>query len=241
MHAAAQACRAQGRVVIVGDVGLDLQRADLYEQGARRPRCRRRTARVATTTSTSSRVTTIRSVTSAGPRTATWPNTSSCWAAARCALDGLPRERYDVDDAADAYAAVSRDGERPLLVVLGYPERDEASRRTTKLRRTAPIEGKIGVALVGAGSFAQATHLPNLAKLGDTFSLRAVVSRTGSTARAVAERVGAAYATTDLDEVLRRRGRRPRRSSRRGTICMRRTRSPRSVRASTCSSRSRSL
>jgi predicted dehydrogenase len=117
-------------------------------------------------------------------------------------LGHLPREHFAVDDAAAAYEAVSREGERPLLAFLRYPERADAERRTAHLR-TAPVAGRIGVALVGAGSFALGTHIPNLRKLDETFALRAVMSRTGSTAHAVAERNGAAYATTDLDEVLR--------------------------------------
>jgi predicted dehydrogenase len=58
------------------------------------------------------------------------------------------------------------------------------------------------VAIVGAGSFAQGTHVPNLIKLRDSFQIRCVVSRTGATAKAVADRVEAAYATTDYDAVL---------------------------------------
>jgi predicted dehydrogenase len=58
------------------------------------------------------------------------------------------------------------------------------------------------VALVGAGGFAQGTHVPNLSKLRDRFEIRCVVSRTGATAKAVADRAEAAYATTDYDAVL---------------------------------------
>jgi predicted dehydrogenase/threonine dehydrogenase-like Zn-dependent dehydrogenase len=201
MHVAAQACRRKGRIVISGDVGLELKRADLYQKELD-----------------------VLMSTSYGPgryddvyehEGRDYPIGYVRWtenrnmaeylellASGSVRLDALPRERYDVDDAAGAYAAVSREGERPLLVFLSYPERAEASRRTTILRKAAPAEGRIGVALVGAGSFALGTHLPNLRKLEDVFSLRSVMSRTGSTARAVAERSGAAYATTDLDEVL---------------------------------------
>ena len=45
-------------------------------------------------------------------------------------------------------------------------------------------------------------HIPNLLKLRERFELRAVMSRTGATAKAVAVRNGAAYATTDLDAIL---------------------------------------
>ena len=202
MHVAAQACRRKGRITISGDVGLELQRADLYQKELD-----------------------VLISTSYGPgrydevyelEGHDYPLGYVRWTENRnmaeylellgegaIRLDGLPREQYDVDDAAKAYAAVSRDGARPLLVFLGYPERADVERRTVALHRdVTPVGGRIGVALVGAGSFAQGTHVPNLRKLDDVFTLRAVMSRTGSTARAVAERHGAAYATTDLADVL---------------------------------------
>jgi predicted dehydrogenase len=58
------------------------------------------------------------------------------------------------------------------------------------------------VALVGPGSFARATHLPNLVALAPRATLRVVVGRTPNAAREAARRFGAARASTDLDEVL---------------------------------------
>ena len=87
-------------------------------------------------------------------------------------------------------------------MLLSYPEREEAQRRRVETRTVAAKSGRIGVALVGAGSFAQGSHVPNLLKLHDRFQIRAVMSRTGATAKAVAARTEAAYATTDLAEVL---------------------------------------
>jgi len=196
----ARACRRKGRIVIVGDVGLELKREDLYEKELD-----------------------VLISTSYGPgrydgvyelEGRDYPIGYVRWTENRnmeeylellargaVQLAPLPREEYDIDDAAQAYAAVSREGSRPLVVVLRYPERAGALTRRTSFR-VEPVGGRIGVALVGAGSFAQATHVPNLRRLDDMFALRAVMSRTGSTARAVAERNGAAYATTDLREIL---------------------------------------
>jgi predicted dehydrogenase len=66
----------------------------------------------------------------------------------------------------------------------------------------APRPGIIRVGLIGAGEFAKGMHLPNLRAAGDRFALRAVASRTGHNAQATAGRFGAAYATTDPEEVL---------------------------------------
>jgi predicted dehydrogenase len=70
------------------------------------------------------------------------------------------------------------------------------------VRQAARQTGRVRVAVIGVGSFAQTTHIPNLLKLKDRFDLRAVMSRTGANASAVAKRSGAAYATTEYEHVL---------------------------------------
>lgn len=195
MHDAAQACRKKGRVVIVGDVGLELRRSDLYAKELD-----------------------VVMSTSYGPgryddvyelEGRDYPIGYVRWTENRnmqeylrllaegaVRVDALPQQRYTVEDAPRAFA------EKPLLALLEYPAREQADARTVPLRTVAARQGVTRIALVGAGGFAQGSHLPNLLKLRDRFELRAVVSRTGSTAKAVAERAAAAYATTDLDEAL---------------------------------------
>jgi predicted dehydrogenase/threonine dehydrogenase-like Zn-dependent dehydrogenase len=194
-------CRKKGRVVLVGDVGLDLRRGDMYEKELD-----------------------FRISTSYGPGRydpvyelgghdypigyVRWTENRNMWEYLRQLATGAVRlaelapRTYPVDAAPDAYAALRRDTERPLLALLSYPEREEARATKVRLRAVPPSTGRIGVALVGAGSFAQGTHVPNLLRLRDRFELRAVVSRTGSTAKAVADRAEAAYATTEVEDAL---------------------------------------
>jgi predicted dehydrogenase len=196
-----QACRRKGRVVLVGDVGLHLQRADMYEKELD-----------------------FLISTSYGPgryddvyelEGQDYPIGYVRWtenrnmeeylrllAEGRVSLEGLGQETYPVDEADAAYEALKSGETKPLLVLLAYPEREEAQERTTRLRTLTPTPGRIGVALVGAGGFAQGQHVPNLIRLRDQYELRAVVSRTGANAKAVAARSEAGYATTDLEEVL---------------------------------------
>jgi predicted dehydrogenase/threonine dehydrogenase-like Zn-dependent dehydrogenase len=198
---AMQACRRKGRVVLVGDVGLHLQRADMYEKELD-----------------------FLISTSYGPgryddvyelEGQDYPIGYVRWtenrnmeeylrllAEGRVSLEGLGQETYPVDEADAAYEALKSGETKPLLVLLAYPEREEAQERTTRLRTLTPTPGRIGVALVGAGGFAQGQHVPNLIRLRDQYELRAVVSRTGANAKAVAARSEAGYATTDLEEVL---------------------------------------
>ena len=198
---AMQACRKKGRVVLVGDVGLHLQRADMYEK------------ELDFLISTSYGPGRYDDVYELGGQD--YPIGYVRWtenrnmeeylrllAEGRVSLEGLGQETFPVDQADSAYEALKTSQAKPLLVLLSYPEREDAARRTTRLRKLAPSSGGIGVALVGAGSFAQGQHVPNLIKLRDRYELRAVMSRTGASAKALAARVEAGYATTDLEEVL---------------------------------------
>lgn len=118
-------------------------------------------------------------------------------------LERLTRRSWPVGEAASAYAALGGDEAKPLLALLDYPrgEPAPAERRVSLVPRTA-TPGAIGLGVIGAGSFAQAIHLPNIRRTSTGFALRAVAGRTGVTARTVAEQYGAAYATTDIDELL---------------------------------------
>jgi predicted dehydrogenase/threonine dehydrogenase-like Zn-dependent dehydrogenase len=124
-------------------------------------------------------------------------------------VDSLVTHRYTLDQAPAAYEAILEPGSRSLAVLLEYdqPEADGAnvvrvpvSRvEISKPRPQAP--GQLGVALVGAGNLARWAHLPALKKVPGTH-LRAVYSSAGARGRTYAERFGASYCTTDLEEIL---------------------------------------
>lgn len=130
-------------------------------------------------------------------------------ATGRVRLAPLLQAVYPVAEAEKAFAALT--GPRaPLMVLLDYGETvpEGLADLPPPIRRVAvrppgrAVEGRIRVGLIGAGGFAVGYHLPNLAAMKDRFALRAVCNRTGATARGVAERFGAAYATTDYKEIL---------------------------------------
>jgi predicted dehydrogenase/threonine dehydrogenase-like Zn-dependent dehydrogenase len=196
-----QACRKKARVVIVGDVGLNMARSDIYAKELD-----------------------VLISCSYGPgrydpvyeeEGADYPLPYVRWtenrnmqeylrllAARRVRLDNMLQEPFPIDQAEEAYGKLSGDGEKPLLVLLKYPPREGAMSRTLQVSAPAPVDGRIKMALVGAGGFAQGMHLPNLQKLKDKFDLRTVVSRTGLSARGAAERFGIANAATDYQTVL---------------------------------------
>ena len=195
-------CRKKGRVVLIGDVGLDLNRADFYEKeldffisssyGPGRYDRRYEEGGL------DYPVGYVR-----------WTENRNMAEYLRQLADGRVRVRpligatWPVEQAADAYAALEDPSDRPIAAVLSYPAVDPAPVRTVANTRALPARaGAIRVALVGAGNFAKSMHLPNMAAMPADFKLQAVVSRTGLNATATAAQFGAAYATTEYEQVL---------------------------------------
>jgi predicted dehydrogenase/threonine dehydrogenase-like Zn-dependent dehydrogenase len=195
-------CRERGRVVIVGAVGLELERPDFYnkeidlrmsrsygpgrydrrfeEQGYDYP-----------------------------PAYVRWTETRNlsafleAVAAKRVNVAALISAEYPIENAQAAYDDVLKGGPSKIGVLLKYPEHPfESARRTYQLKPSAIgyQPSAIRLALVGAGSFAKAMHAPNLKALG--VRVPVVVSGSGVSARQVAELLGAEKATTDFDSVL---------------------------------------
>jgi predicted dehydrogenase/threonine dehydrogenase-like Zn-dependent dehydrogenase len=202
--------RHRGRLVVVGAVGMDLDRAPLYVREAE-----------------------LRLSCSYGPgrydpayeeEGHDYPYGHVRWtenrnmgeylrllAAGRVRVDDLVDGIFPLERAAEAFDALGQDRPegRPIGLLLRYPAADtRAPRQPDVGRRSIEVVGRgrtgtgVGVALVGPGSFAEAVHLPHLRDLGERASLRAVVGRTAHSAREVARQWGATTAATDLDEIL---------------------------------------
>jgi predicted dehydrogenase/threonine dehydrogenase-like Zn-dependent dehydrogenase len=199
--------RRKGRVVLVGDVGLDLDREDIYQKELD-----------------------FLVSTSYGPGRydrryeedgLDYPIGYVRWtenrnmaeylrllASKQVRVESLIGTTWPVADAPAAYAALSAP-DRPLIALLSYPVRrgedaitDRERRRIANPSARPGRDGAIRVGLIGAGEFAKGMHLPNLRALADKFELRAVASRTGHNASATAKQWNAAYSTTDVDEVF---------------------------------------
>jgi len=115
---------------------------------------------------------------------------------------------FPVEKGKEAYELIVKDAKKPLGVLLKY----DPSQYVTTTGKVIPakrtveispriIEGKINVALLGAGRFAKNTLLPLMSKIPD-YHLRAVCSTTGINAKQVALKYNAEYYTTDYKEVL---------------------------------------
>jgi predicted dehydrogenase/threonine dehydrogenase-like Zn-dependent dehydrogenase len=197
-------CRERGRVVIVGDVGMGLERANFYhkeldllisrsygpgrydadyeEKGVDYP------------------IGYIR-----------WTENRNMAEFVRLLEDGKVRvaplvsAEYGVEDAARAYRALAERPKETLGVLFRYDSAERAGsysplvylRRSVEQRKN----NKARFAVIGAGSFARGYHLPNLRENSDC-ELLAIANPTGLKSREVAQEFGAAYCTTNYTDVL---------------------------------------
>jgi len=194
-------CRRKGRVVLVGDVGLHLQRSDLYQKELD-----------------------FLISTSYGPGRydpkyeeggSDYPIAYVRWtenrnmqayldllSSGRISFSNFPPAVFDLENVNEAYASVSGAARTSLVALLKYREGAAPDHSMPLSVPMAASRGPIGVTLVGAGGFAQGMHLPNLRKLRDQFSLRGVVSRTGANAKAVGQQFGATFVGTDFKAAI---------------------------------------
>jgi predicted dehydrogenase/threonine dehydrogenase-like Zn-dependent dehydrogenase len=192
--------RRKGRLVPVGDIGLDFDREALYEREAD-----------------------VLISTSYGPGRydpsyeeggLDYPLPYVRWTAGRnmeeylrLVADGLVKVEplvgleLPVERAAEAYEALAGDAPPPAAV-LAYPERPETPVRVARSSETSqPHNGEVRVALIGAGSFVRGTHVPNLQRESGV-RVTTVISRGGSTAASLARSLGGARPGTDWREAV---------------------------------------
>ena len=188
---AARMCRDRGRVVVVGDVTMDLPRSTYYGKELD-----------------------LRLSRSYGPgrydreyeeRGLDYPIGYVRWterrniaafldlvATGRVATAPLVTERIAIEEAEGAYERLATAEQSPLGIVVGYestpldgvPLPRSTGHAAPAARRAT--QGRVGV--IGAGSFAQGTMIPGLRSAG--FTLEAVASATGRSAHGAAGQFG---------------------------------------------------
>lgn len=118
--------------------------------------------------------------------------------AGRLTVADLVTHRFPIEKAVDAYALVEG-GERSLGIQLTYAP--DAPRHEVVAVADKTVTSGPGVGLIGAGTYARATLVPAL-KAAGLDRLVAVASASGLSARHLAERAGAERAVSDIEPVL---------------------------------------
>ncbi|MAO65721.1 MAG: dehydrogenase [Balneola sp.] len=198
---AANMSRKRGRIVLVGVIGLDIDRADFYEKEL-----------------------SFQVSCSYGPgrydeeyeqRGNDYPLPYVRWTEKRnfeavleairngsLDVQSLITERVELKDYLNIYGDM--DAGKSIASILEYPEANSyqltADSRTVSLPNTEIKPSKGTMAIIGAGNFTQAMILPSLNKVGA--SMKYIVSSGGLSSTTLAKKYSIPNSTTDLDAVL---------------------------------------
>lgn len=195
-------CRKKGKVVLVGVVGMEIERGDIYAKELD-----------------------FLISTSYGPgrydsnyeeKGLDYPFAYVRWTENRnmteylrlvhqdyINIEGLIDSIYSIEKITEAFNSLQKEGEKPIIVLLDYTQSSnkELNSKIIISNKTVSKE-TINVGLIGAGSFATGMHLPNMKKLKGKYNLKGVMSRTGFKAKTVADQFEAEYATANFDDIL---------------------------------------
>jgi len=198
IHLAGELCRQKGRVVVVGLVGMDVPR-DLYY----------------------AKELDLRLSMSYGPgrydpnyeeRGNDYPYGYVRWTEQRnmasflqLVSEGkvtpgrLVTHRFPFDRALEAYRLLE-EGSGYIGIILEYDAEVAPTQSVRVGRALRPASGELGVAMIGAGSFAKGVLFPRIKKRG--VPIIGVATGTGISAAHTAKSLGAELAATDYHEVL---------------------------------------
>ena len=199
MRRVPELCRDRATIVVIGDVGMDLSRRDLYHKEL-----------------------TVRVARSYGPGRyersyeewgVDYPSGQVRWTEGRnqravldflhtrrLSVSDLITHRFPIEDAPRAYELIESRQEPYLGVILEYPTEPQPS-VPIRLSSTSDRSGEPGVGLIGAGAFASGVLLPALRKAGFSRFV-AIASASGLTARSLGERTGFERAVSGADAVV---------------------------------------
>ncbi len=120
---------------------------------------------------------------------------------ARIQLDWLTTHEFSLDDAPRAYDMIVERSEPHLGIVLKYDTEKPLQRAAIVVRDSRPVQ-RVGIAFIGAGSYAQGNLLPNIPKNDRDVICRTVMTNSGTTSKRVAERFGFERCTSDVQDIL---------------------------------------
>ncbi len=201
LRSAAEMSRLKGRVIIVGDVGLNLERRPFFDKEVKLVISR-----------------------SSGPgrfdpdyeihgkdyplpyvRWTERRNGSSfldLMAAGDVDVSPLITHHYPIERAEEAYRIVTGEDKQPAIaIVLDYKPREEHSRKVALREPRPPAAGEVHLGAIGAGQFAKGVLLPAFAAQSSV-RMSAFCTSSGLTSKSIAEKYGATFCTSDPQEVV---------------------------------------
>jgi len=124
-------------------------------------------------------------------------------------LNGLINSIIEVNEAQMAYEQFNSAQEKPLMIILKYSEEYNSEKNTVVAyndslsNKGIPNGKKISLSLIGAGGFAKGMHLPNLKKLNGKYSLHSIVDSSGNNAKNIASLYNFSKYSTEAESVFK--------------------------------------
>jgi len=199
IEAAVEAVRKKGRVVLVGVVGLALDRRPWYFKEAEFVvSCSYGPGRYDPDYEERGR--------DYPPAYVRWTEQRNMqavldlMASGRLDVTPLISHRFPIERAEEAYALIEQGAEPYIGILLEYPDLTSEPRRRIEMRPASAIGGKIGFGMIGAGNFARTVLLPAIER-EPRFSPIVLCSAGGLSAVTAGEKRGFQAVTTD-EEVI---------------------------------------
>jgi predicted dehydrogenase/threonine dehydrogenase-like Zn-dependent dehydrogenase len=195
-------CRRKGRVVVVGSIGMELERQAMYMKEL---------DFVMSTSYGPGRYDDLYEV-----KGIDYPIGYVRWTENRNMMefirlitagqvDVLPliSNSFTIDQAEEAYRSlVDNPGQNISSLFHYHHETKEVPVSKSILYPGPVIQGKIRVGIIGAGGFVQSNHIPNILKFPELYELVAIANRTPAEAKAAGEKFKVRYVTTDYHQIL---------------------------------------
>lgn len=206
LHQAAQMCRQRGRIVLVGVIGNEYQRADFYEKELSfQVSCSYGPGRYDSNYEEAGNDYPYGLVRWTQQRN--FESVLELMRTGRIDPTAMISHRFDFDNALDAYSAMT--DRNAMGIVLNYPKHESATtdqlmNRTVELANpkskpsaqgTVPVVG-----VIGAGNFTGRSLLPVMAKAKSR--LKSICSRGGVSGTHFGKKFGFEQSTTDVDSIL---------------------------------------
>jgi predicted dehydrogenase/threonine dehydrogenase-like Zn-dependent dehydrogenase len=201
---AARMCRKRGRIVLVGVVGLELNRADFYQKELSfQVSCSYGPGRYDPDYEEKGNDYPLGFVRWTEQRN--FEAILDMMSSGRLNVRQLITHRFNLDSAAAAYELLATTAEPHLGILLDYPDQEmpsEPSPTVSLLRQTKRSSGGDGpgIAFIGAGNYAGRVLIPAFAAEGAR--LRGIASAGGVTAAHYGSKFGFARATTEADALI---------------------------------------
>lgn len=196
-------CRKKGKIILVGDVGLNLNRADFYAKELD-----------------------FLISSSYGPGrydnkyeddNIDYPLPFVRWTENRNMAEFLRlvsqsainirlliSDIYKIEDSKKAYQNIENKKSQLLAVLIEYNQiKNNIDKIILNPSCKNTRNAKVNISIAGAGSFTRGVHLPNLKELNSLYNLKGIMNRSGHNAQAVMKQYKAAFCTTSFNELIK--------------------------------------